>query len=235
MLQILDEGVLRYLNGYATRSWLTDMVLTTFLPLPSVKMLPIVTCLVWIWFGGRQIDNQRSLVIQTFLGAAGALITSRLVQNFTSHRPRPIHSATIDFVLPFGVAKDTLPEWSSFPSDNAALAFALATGVWFASKPLGSLSLIWAAVAVGFPRIYSGFHYPSDVVCGALLGAFFTAVCISLARTSSSHNVIPSIERRVPELFYSCFFVLAYQITTMFEDVRRMGRAISAMLFTSLN
>lgn len=61
--------------------------------------------------------------------------------------------------------------YQSFPSGHTSNAFALATTVTLNSKSwqLAIPSYIWAAT-VGYSRLHLGVHYPSDVLCGALLG-----------------------------------------------------------------
>lgn len=57
----------------------------------------------------------------------------------------------------------------SFPSDHAAMAFALAAALGFRSRTLGYWCLAMAAlVAAG--RVFVGVHYPSDVAAGAVIG-----------------------------------------------------------------
>lgn len=68
---------------------------------------------------------------------------------------------------------------SSHASNHFALAFIFSyflTG--FKNKIyIPVLFMIWAAL-VAFAQVYIGFHYPSDVICGAITGlaiAFFTS------------------------------------------------------------
>lgn len=63
-------------------------------------------------------------------------------------------------------------ESSSFPSAHASAAFSVATALsitypkWYVIAP----SFLWAG-GVGFARMYEGVHYPTDILCGAALGA----------------------------------------------------------------
>lgn len=52
----------------------------------------------------------------------------------------------------------------SFPSDHSTAAFALAFAtIVFVSQRWGA-ALLGAAVLIGFSRVYSGVHYPGDVL-----------------------------------------------------------------------
>ena len=75
-----------------------------------------------------------------------------------------------------------------FVSSHAANMFSIALllGLWLKKKIKYSLHflLIWATL-IGYSRIYLGVHYPSDVLCGALLGmliAFLIYTVISKAK-----------------------------------------------------
>ncbi|MFE2020493.1 bifunctional phosphatase PAP2/diacylglycerol kinase family protein [Streptomyces sp. NPDC059499] len=61
------------------------------------------------------------------------------------------------------------PFTTSFPSGHAASAAAFATGVALESKGWGAV-VAPVALAVAASRVYTGVHYPSDVVAGAALG-----------------------------------------------------------------
>ncbi|MFF9898344.1 bifunctional phosphatase PAP2/diacylglycerol kinase family protein [Streptomyces longispororuber] len=62
------------------------------------------------------------------------------------------------------------PVTTSFPSGHAASAAAFATGVALESRGLGA-AVAPLAGAVALSRVYTGVHFPSDVLAGAALGA----------------------------------------------------------------
>jgi undecaprenyl-diphosphatase len=65
---------------------------------------------------------------------------------------------------------------ASFPSDHATGAFVIATTIWLFRRKDG---LIWMflAACIAVSRIWTGVHYPSDVLVGALIG-FMSAVVV---------------------------------------------------------
>jgi membrane-associated phospholipid phosphatase len=62
-----------------------------------------------------------------------------------------------------------MPASRSMPSGHTASAFAFATGVSHVLPWDGALLHLLAA-AVGYSRVHTGVHYPSDVIFGALTG-----------------------------------------------------------------
>jgi undecaprenyl-diphosphatase len=74
-----------------------------------------------------------------------------------------------------------MPSSTSFPSGHSgsAAAFAVAVGdvVPGLRLPLGV-----AAAIVAFSRIYTGVHYPSDIVVGAVIGGLLGRATSTVAR-----------------------------------------------------
>lgn len=61
------------------------------------------------------------------------------------------------------------PSSYSFPSGHSASSFAAALTIFFYYRKQGIVALAVAAM-VAFSRMYLFVHYPTDVLCGALLG-----------------------------------------------------------------
>jgi undecaprenyl-diphosphatase len=96
------------------------------------------------------------------LGATSILVNLVLKPIFRRRRP------ALDAV-PAARRLARLPKSASLPSGHAASAFAFSTGVAQELPPL-AFPLVPLAAAVAFSRVYTGVHYPSDVVAGAAVG-----------------------------------------------------------------
>ena len=78
-----------------------------------------------------------------------------------------------------------MPSSTSFPSGHSAsaAAFAVAVGDLL---PRIKVPLRGAAAVVAFSRVYTGVHYPSDVLVGATVGAFLGRAASTVARRAVS-------------------------------------------------
>ncbi|KNB53153.1 bifunctional phosphatase PAP2/diacylglycerol kinase family protein [Streptomyces caatingaensis] len=78
------------------------------------------------------------------------------------------------------------PVTTSFPSGHSASAAAFAAGVALEEPALG-LALAPLALSVCFSRVYTGVHYPGDVLAGAALGAGAALLVRGLAPAPGRH------------------------------------------------
>jgi undecaprenyl-diphosphatase len=76
------------------------------------------------------------------------------------------------------------PITTSFPSGHSASAAAFATGVALESHGWGA-AVVPLATAVALSRVYTGAHFPSDVLAGATLG---TAVAYAVRGLLARHH-----------------------------------------------
>jgi len=74
-----------------------------------------------------------------------------------------------------------MPSSTSFPSGHSGSAAAFAVSVGDMLPEL-SLPLRAAAIVVMFSRVYTGVHYPGDVIAGAAAGALVGRVTSTVAR-----------------------------------------------------
>ena len=64
----------------------------------------------------------------------------------------------------------------SFPSGDAALAFAIAAVVCRSESRVTQIALFSYAALVAYERVYLGVHFPLDVAVGALIGVLCAAL-----------------------------------------------------------
>lgn len=99
------------------------------------------------------------------LSAGLALLVGKIITEFYD-RARPFVAHPHAIHLFAAHARD-----ASFPSDHATASMAIAVSLLLRGRfRLGLLTIV-AAVILDFARVAVGFHYPTDVIGGAALGA----------------------------------------------------------------
>ena len=187
----------------------------------------MIACICYLWFreAGVLGNADRPMMVREFVGVCVAGPLSRCLQLLLKFHPRPFHDSALHFSVPAGVHPDEFNHWSSFPSDHAAVYFALAALITFHSRRFGVMAWIVSAVAV-FPRVYLGYHWPSDIVAGAVVGVG----CVWMSRKLIPAPAVARTlrwEQSVPYVFYTAGFLLLYQVGTLFEEVRRVGSGLT--------
>jgi membrane-associated phospholipid phosphatase len=74
------------------------------------------------------------------------------------------------------------PGPGSFPSNHAANTMALAVVCWQFTKSRKKWLWFIIPALIGYTRIYLGYHYPSDVLGGWIIGAFLAWLFMRLTR-----------------------------------------------------
>jgi undecaprenyl-diphosphatase len=222
----LDRTVLVALNGFAGRWPALDRTALVLAGNHLVKGGIVMALVWWAWFcpgGRRQAAERRKVVVMTLVAAAAALAFSFAVQMLLPFRPRPIHDVALALRLPTGLPSDVMANWSSFPSDHATLFFALATGLFFVSRALGIATAAYVTLVIALPRLYVGWHYPSDILGGALIGATFVSLAQRVDVRERLASPILSWGRAHPQAFHAAFFLLSYQVATLMDDARTLA------------
>jgi len=174
----------------------------------------------WLWFDR---PTKRRGVVVALVAAVGTVIVSRGMQFFLPFHQRPILDPSLGLHVPLSVRPETYNVFSSFPSDTAALFFALSFPLWARSRGLGAGAMLWAFVFICVPRVYLGIHYVSDVFAGIVLGVGFMAiVCPLLARTRLPGRVV-WFEAAHPAIFYGLAFTASLELATLFFDLRQFA------------
>ena len=73
------------------------------------------------------------------------------------------------------------PSGSGFPSTHSALAGAATTALLVKKRSLGFVALA-LTVCIAFSRLYLYVHYPTDVLCGLLLGVLCGVISVMVIK-----------------------------------------------------
>src|SRR5665647_617724 len=223
-MNIFDTAIMDFINGFAQKAKSFDALMVFIVDNNFVKGVTIVSLLWFFWFQkSSKIAFNRGRIIICIFSCMVAIVVARVLARSLPFRFRPIINPDYNFLKPFGTDALDLGTWSSFPSDNAVLFFSLATGIFLISKKIGFLTYLYVLLVICFPRVYLGYHFPTDIIVGAILGI---AITYLIAMNKISQPIIQKVNQfssKYTGLFYVLFFLLTYEISRLFIEVRVAG------------
>ena len=222
-----EYPIIHGFNAFAHRSAALDRTMHALTTRELLQGVPFIALIWFLWFSTEDTATRSRLLVGT-LAAALAGAVSRLLQLILPTHLRPLHQSPLDFVLPFGVDPEELNHFNAFPSDHGAVFFALCAVIWQVRPALGGAAFVWAVI-VDFARVYEGFHFPSDLVGAIGLGLLVLSLSQTALTWRSTGRVIAFEQTRRP-WFYMLAFLVTFQVATLFEDVRGLGRGFAAIV-----
>jgi undecaprenyl-diphosphatase len=224
-MNIFDTGIINFLNDPSHRFLIIDKFMMSVVDYQLLKG-GIVFAVIWgLWFKctdeGKQKSN-REQIVATIISCFFYLYLTRCLAFVLPFRVRPIYNPDIHFIAPSEWIPIHYADWSSFPSDHAALFFSLATGILLINKSIGIIVSLYIFFIVCFPRIYLGLHYPTDILAGMLLGI---GVCLALNVKKIRCYITKPVMcpmKKAPGLYYACFFLLTFEMGNLFWNVRTL-------------
>ena len=174
MLADADKALFLWINTLVGRAPAVDAAMGW---VASDYLVPVSMglTLVALWFIGRDTTERMRYQIGMFTALTAMALSSLVVFicNAIFFRPRPFDGLEGVSLLFYQ------PTDSSFPSNSAAAAFAIAAAVWCVNRRIGT-GLFVAAAVYGFSRVYVGVHYPADILGGAVIAVVVTALTLRL-------------------------------------------------------
>ena len=155
--QEIDSSVFDAVAGWS--SPLLDKIMPALSIAASFSRLWMAIAALFAVFGGTKgrktaVEGMAAIGVTSFL--------ANVVLKGLTDRPRPTDPVPEEREL-------KKPDSSSFPSGHTASAAAF-SGVVDRAYPALWLPINTLAGAVGFSRVYTGVHYPGDVLGGWILG-----------------------------------------------------------------
>ena len=231
----LDFALMHWVNQFVGRWPWFDSAVYHVSGSEFLKGIAIVTVYWYFLFayakqetGTKEIEARATLVTVLIL-VVPAMVVARGLARLLPYRERPFFDPGLHFQWPYHVDADQFIRWSSFPSDHAALFSALAMGLFFRSKRAGIAVFAYVVAVTFFPRIYMGYHWPSDILAGFVLGILVAYVAL-----------IPTVKRWSKQLYEECnrhsglyaasLFLLTYEIGTLFDGPRLLLTYLGSLL-----
>jgi len=158
-----DEQVFGFVADY--HSPRLDATLPRLSLAASYSRIWILISAVLAVFGGRK---ERIAAAEGIVSVAITSLVANLILKRAIPRQRPTDPVPSDRELPD-------PDSSSFPSGHTASGAAYSGAVGSALPGL-QVPLNVLAATIGFSRVYTGVHHPSDVAAGWILGKAVAAI-----------------------------------------------------------
>lgn len=241
----MDEIIFRWANSIVAQS---SQLFFRSLDSAEFSWFIAATGLVGMWFAGKsntqtvyiqhlgRAIKDRSVIRAHVLVMFGCMVASFVFARGLQHffpRQRPMAVAQmqipIDPVI-WEQIKASISTQGSFPSDHAVMWFVMATGLLWLNRFVGITALMFGVI-MSITRIGTGFHWASDIICGAALGILVT---ISAFWLLSKVKILEHLVNRLVGVFDS-YPVIAYVLGFLIVmDFSRKFSGLFGLLATLL-
>jgi undecaprenyl-diphosphatase len=213
-----DFAIIHFLNAFAHRSEKFDGLVFLIEESNLLKGGLALALIWWAWFRYEKSSDKREFLLFGFVSSTFALLLGRALSLLIPFRERPLQNPNYHFQIPYSVT-GSVHSWNSSPSDHAVLFFCLAASLWMVSRRLGVLAMCHAFFVVCLPRIYVGYHYPTDILAGAMLGVAAALVSrLTALRKIITRPVLHWVEIH-PATAYAVAFMWTFEVAELFVSL----------------
>lgn len=224
----LEDKLILALNQVARKSEAFDYVMHALSYLNLISGVMLVAGFWALWFMPA-LKSRRVELLTCSIAAFGSAALSRIMQKLTPLHMRPLQDQSLDITPPIGIDANNLHDYSSFPSDHAAVYIGLAYVLWRLHRSVGLAAFAFAGLLC-FTRVYLGFHFITDIIGGGAL-AILTVQIALLAPFQRIGGWLTSFSDTRPHWFYSLAFVGCYVIATLADELRNLANGLLGVIF----
>jgi undecaprenyl-diphosphatase len=248
-----SDGLYLFLNGLAGRSWLFDSLVALAIDNNLVKAAPVAAAFLYAWQAGSGAERRkaRRILIVTLASLLAVLAATKFIAD-SVFLPRPFIQSQQTYHLEGGrlveaprLAYRTPQEGfshgrferlrageiedndlASFPSDHAAFYFALALGIFLASRTAGMFALAWAILVICGSRMITGTHSPLDIIAGIGIGGAILLGAQWAARRFGARPLewLAGWTERQAALSSALLFLALFEVANTLDGIREVAR-----------
>lgn len=160
----MDWSIVHSLNGFLFRNDPIEDPLMAYVTAAEALYFLLLVVLVVFARHERFAPVRRAAVAAGLSAGLGLLVVKIITEFYDRARPFVAHPGVVHLF-----AKHAAD--ASFPSDHATASMAIAVAFLLRRRFFwGVLTFVFAAI-LDFGRVAAGFHYPTDVLAGAAIGA----------------------------------------------------------------
>ncbi|MDU2829697.1 MAG: phosphatase PAP2 family protein [Anaerococcus sp.] len=179
----IDISILNLIQNF--KSPLMDKIMTTITALGNMGIFWIL--LILIFLTSKEYKKLGKLMLICLL--INSIVVNLIIKPAVG-RVRP-------FEIVDGIKLLVLkPQDPSFPSGHSAISFCMLTVILFfsKSKPLKIISSV-LSILIAFSRLYLYVHFPSDVICGIIIGVFTAILTLKFYFSKTGIKLRANLEK----------------------------------------
>jgi undecaprenyl-diphosphatase len=225
-------AIIEWLNQYSQISPKFNLTIAYIENAYAFKGLAIISMIWILWFRDSNLLSETKVnIVGALISCVLALIITSAVNYITPFQLTPMANELLGFQIPSGVVIDrsanTGHGWiNSFPSHHATMFFALATGIFLASRRLGYFAFIYVILLIAFPRVYLGFHYPTDILGGAIVGVLIANLVNQRIFRDLYKKPFIMLMTKNPALSQTLLLIVTFEIAVLFYDAINLLRLV---------
>jgi membrane-associated phospholipid phosphatase len=183
--------------------------------------------LVALWHSSENRER-RVRMLAGFLAACAATLISVAIQHHVHLHIRPFLDPALHVQEFDRRVYEVWDHQDSFPSDTATLFFALAMVIFRENRVAGTVAFLWSLFSVGLVRVALGWHYPSDILGGLILGP----ICVIVSERT--HWLVGRMEKLLqrfqsrPYLLHAAVFLFLADAYWLFSGLQGIYSGIQA-------